>query len=306
MGTEIVITAALLPDEEYMLDEAERAVHDFERRFGRFVPGSELNQLNIVPAGSFAASRGMIDLLTQAKHFYEETGGIFDPTIIGSLERVGYEKSFGEIEEDVPDGGEAPDTRVIQRAFLDRPKMDDLRIEGGIVVKPEGFRIDLGGIGKGYIADVLGNGLFADVPDVWISAGGDLFVKGSSEGAVGWWVGVQDPHTPAKEAFSIQTSGEKLGIATSGIFKRKGVRGGFEWHHLIDPRTGLPVENDILAVTVVSMSAMQADVFAKTVLVLGQEKGLEFIDAREDSACVIFLKERGELFSKRAANYFGH
>lgn len=301
MGTEVIISASLGDGQEAILDEAESLIRAFEKRFSRFNAESELSRLNNAPAGEVAASPEMIAILKEAKNLHLETGGIFDPTVIGSLEKVGYNKSFNEI------GGGAGvgvDTEKIKQEFLARPKMNELEIFESKVIKPEGFKIDLGGIGKGDVSDLLGGGLFAGVGNFWISAGGDLVVKGNNEGETGWRVGVQDPNDAGKEIFSLKTKGEEVGIATSGIFKRKGEVGGFKWHHLIDPQTGLPVENNILAVTAISSTATRADVFAKTVLVSGAEKGLEFIESQEDSACVIFLKNGEVTLSKRAVKYF--
>lgn len=306
LGTEVVISAFLGAGWENLLEEAERAIFDFEKRFSRFREDSELSRFNRAPAGEFAVSREMIDILKEAKELYRETGGVFDPTIIGSLERVGYRRSFGEIKDGAgeQDSGEPIDPEEIKREFLARPKLDELEILDGKVRKPEGFKLDLGGIGKGYVADLVGSEIFANVPDFWVSVGGDLIIKGDNEGEIGWKVGVQDPGAPEKEIFSLKTKGQELGVATSGIFKRRGEAGGLKWHHLIDPRTGLPVENEILAVTGISSSATRADVFAKTVLVLGRVDGLKFIDEREDSACIIFLKNGEAVLSQRASDYF--
>jgi thiamine biosynthesis lipoprotein len=308
MGTEMVITASLSEEQSGFLDEAEKIIADFEKRFSRFLPDSELSRLNNAPAGEIRVSREMSGILKETKKMHLETGGVFDPTIINGLIKIGYDKSFEKIIEnsESPDENVEPDTEKITEEFLKRPKMNDLIIFEEKIIKPKNFMIDLGGIGKGYIADLLCAGLFADVANFWLSAGGDLIVKGHDENtknAIGWKVGVQDPSHPEKEIFFLKTNGRQLGIATSGIHKRKGDKGGFKWHHIIDPRNGLPVENDILAVTAVSSTATRADIFAKTALILGQDEGLKFIDGKEDSMCIMFFKNREIKFSKRASEY---
>lgn len=302
MGTEIIITASLDEKAGGLLDEAEKTINNFEKRFSRFIPNSELSQVNKAPAGEVYVSQEMLDILRETKKLYLETMGVFDPTIINSLNKIGYDKSFDKITTE-SDTSIAPNTAQIVEEFLTRSKMDELRILDNKIIKPAGFVIDLGGIGKGYIADQIGNSLFSGIKSFWVSAGGDLVMKGSDENSTGWKVGVQDPHTPDKEVFSLKTNGENLGIATSGIHKRRGEKGGVKWHHIIDPRSGLPTENDIMAVTAVSSSATKADVFAKTVLILGQDEGLKFIDKREDSMCIIFFKNGEVKFSKKASKY---
>lgn len=222
------------------------------------------------------------------------------PTIIGSLEKVGYDKSFSLIgagrEEEV-------NVEQIKQNFLQRTHFDQLEISGNKIFKPVGLRLDFGGIGKGYLIDLLSTEIFSNVENYWISIGGDLVVKGEDKPGESWKIEVQNPHQPEQEIFSVNTFGSKMGIATSGIFKRKGRSGNFEWHHLIDPRTGLPVENNILAVTALSPGATRADVFAKTVLILGEVEGLKFLEQHTDSAAIIFLKNDEVIYSKSALKF---
>lgn len=304
MGTEVVLTAILPEGRQNLLSQAEAAIKDFESRFSRFLSDNELASFNNSTGGvETPVSEMMAEMLNLTKRLHQETSGIFDPTIINSLESVGYNKSFTEIKpENEP--ATTPDLEHIKTIFASRPKLSALEIKDKKVVKPDGLRVDFGGIGKGFIIDYLSGHLFKEVSDFWISAGGDLLVKGSAQDRAGWRIGVQNPYQPDKEVFSLNTAGRTLGIATSGIFRRQGANGGFKWHHLIDPRSGLPVENDIMAVTAIAASAAEADVFAKTVLLLGAEKGLEFIEDRPGTACLIFFKGGGTVFSKQALNYF--
>lgn len=302
LGSEIIIVANLEIGQEYLLEQAKTNVQNFENSFSRFIKKNELDNFNNFSEGKFAASELFVQLIRDSQSLHAETKGIFDPTIISSLEKIGYNKSFTEI---VSTNGVPTEVQAISRDFSNRTKLSELRIDGNTVEKPVGLRIDFGGIGKGFLADYLSDNLFKFVENFWISLGGDIVIKGhqKDDEKKGWKVGVQDPNEPATEIFSIKTGGKKLGIATSGIFKRQGVNGGVSWHHIIDPRTGLPVENNIIAATVISSSAKRADVFAKTVLILGEKQGLELIERENDSAAILFFKGGGAAFSKRAPQY---
>lgn len=303
LGSEIIATAAVGEDRARLLEETEKAVTDFEQRFSRFIEGNELDRLNKSEGEEFAASPMLVDLLKEAKAAYDLTEGVFDPTVIGSLEEVGYDRRFDAPEKFQAESGQ-PDLEGITRKFLSRQPFSKLEIRGSRILKPPGLRLDFGGLGKGYIVDWLSDNLFSSVADFWISAGGDLAVKGDADAGEGWKIGVQDPSQPEREKFWIRTKGLACGIATSGVFKRKGRRGDFVWHHLIDPRNGLPAENEILAVTVVSGNAKRADVFAKTVLILGQRQGMDFIEKQADSAAIAFTKDGRLLLSKRSLDFF--
>jgi len=295
MGTDIVITANLEAGQEEILAKAENKIRDFEQKFSRFIETSELSQFNNSLATQETVSPMLASLLSEAKNYYLETAGIFDPTIIGSLEAAGYDRSFNQIIK-----GQALRS---DRSFATRPKMTELEIAGRIINRPSEFRVDLGGLGKGYIIDYLTKNLFSSVHNYWISAGGDIIAAGHQENSAGWNIGVQNPHRPEKNIFSIKTGGQKLGIATSGIIKRSWGKEGHVLHHLIDPRHGRPVKNNILSVTAISSSALRADIFAKTILILGVEQGLNFIEQKKDSAAIIFTNDKNPIFSRQAPKF---
>ncbi len=295
LGTDVVITAALPETQQNILLEAEKLVRDFEQRFSRFIPGNELDRFNHSGSRRLNLSPELIALLQLAQHYYFLTDGIFDPTIITSLTALGYNQDFAALSLKPP---VAIDLEKLTADFRARPPMSDLKIQGTEVSCPENFAVDLGGIGKGYLVNYLGQKLFSSVENYWISAGGDILVSGQDANEIGWKIGVQNPNQPEQNIFFINTQGRKIGIATSGIIKRAGQTGDFKWHHIIDPRTGLPVKNDLLSVTVVAPDTTQADILAKTVLILGAEAGLKFIESQANAAGVIFPRQGNPIFSR--------
>ena len=302
LGSEVVMVAQLETSQYNLLEEAKKLTEDFEKKFSRFIRNNELDRFNNSSTSSFSVSKEFAELLSEAKKMHKETGGVFDPTIIDALETAGYDKNFSDLE---LNNREKVSASEVKTKFKKRGKFSALKISGTRIKKPAGLRLDFGGLGKGFLADKLANSHFKKVANCWISMGGDLFVKGSEkpDQKNGWKIGVEDPNQPGREIFTVMTGGKDLGIATSGVFKRRGLKGGFEWNHLIDTKTGLPVNNNIIAVTAISTSAKKADVFAKTVLMLGENKGFEFIEKQKDSAAVIFFKGGGAQFSKRATQY---
>lgn len=114
---------------------------------------------------------------------------------------------------------------------------------------------------------------------------------------------MENPKNPEEDIFLLKTNGERLAIATSGIIKRRWKKGKRNVHHIIDPRTGMPVENGIMSVTTLAPNTQDADVFAKTVLILGEEEGLEFIESRPGAECIIFPERGKPLVSKGMHKY---
>ena len=304
LGTDIIFLAEIGEEQRSLFFEAENVIRDFEHNFSRFIGDSELSKFNESSAETYCASETLSELLSQAQKYFTLTAGIFDPTIIQSLELIGYDKSFELIgSKDEKETSPKISLDEIRETFWRRPKFNQLKVKGQKITRPSGLRVDFGGIGKGYIVDYLAKNNFKAIQNFWISAGGDILAQGNSAEKIGWDIGIQNPWQPLENITSINTRSEKLGIATSGIIKRRGENNGIVWNHLIDPRSGLPVENNILSVTLIAAGAMRADIFAKTVLILGMEAGLALVEQESDLAAVIFTKDERRIYSSRFPKY---
>lgn len=278
-------------------------IFDFEKKFSRFIKDSELSVMNN-SCGVLSVSDEMIDVLEKIKKYNLETKEIFDPTVICALESVGYDKSFDSISSEELVGGDF-DMEQHQDEFKKRKKISDIEIDkdNKKIIMESDLRIDLGGIGKGYIIDKIADGLInGGFKNFWFSAGGDIFISGKN-GNDGWEIGVQNPKDLENDLTRLKMIDDVMAIATSGTTKRAGVKQGFKWHHIIDPRTGLPAMSDILLVTVVAPSVLEADVFAKTALILGEEDGLEFINNKEGVECLMVDKDLNVLLSSGMKKY---
>lgn len=306
MGSEVAIS--IITNDQisahHAIARTQRAIADFEQRFSRFLPDSELSRMNRTD-GSFHASADMIAVISEAQKWHKETDGIFDPTVITSLEILGYDTSIDFGQGPSVDSN-PPNLNDLEKRFSARAPFASLHIDADTktITVPSGLCIDLGGIGKGYVVDACARELARGYPDFWLSAGGDMCISGSNCGE-SWSVGVQDPFTPAEDIGNVVIEkGTRQALATSGIIKRKGMKGGVAWHHIIDPRTGMPTNNDIVAVTVLAPTVTAADILAKTVLIMGKEKGIEYINAYPETGCCIIDNKKNITLSDHMKNHF--
>jgi thiamine biosynthesis lipoprotein len=136
----------------------------------------------------------------------------------------------------------------------------------GLIELEPGFRLDLGGIAKGYAVDRLCD-MLAAVGPCLVDAGGDIAVRGGS-----WPVGVET----ADGMLTLQLTGGA--VATSGIDRRSWSSDVGRGHHVIDPATGRPAERDLLRVTVVADSAAEAEVLAKSLYLAGSAQATREAD----------------------------
>lgn len=248
MGTEVELFLDLPSDgwTAAVFASVRREFARLEAVLSRFRPDSELSVLN--STGRIHAGPDLLRVTELALAARARTGGLFDPTVHDALVAAGYDRTFEELEM----GGTVVATRPPRCGGA---VAVDART-GEIVLEP-GVRLDFGGIGKGYAVDRACD-VLAPYGPCLVSAGGDLAVRGGA-----WPVGVE---TGAGATTLELSSGA---IATSGSDRRRWVTTDGDAHHLIDPRTGAPAESDLLRVTVVGRSAVEAEVLAKALFLVG-------------------------------------
>ena len=246
---------------------AQQYIEAGERRFTRFSQDSELSHLNRSAGTWFRASADMTFVISLAKQYVEQTNGLFNPSILPDLERIGYDRSM-----DLIRAEEAllPPARFTQSSGL--LALDELLInpDENLIFLPHGMRLDLGGIAKGWIAEQAALILADYSLACLVDAGGDMFMVGLPEGESSWQIDLEDPRNPDWSLTSLNVLPGAL--TTSSVMKRKWKQGETSRHHLIDPRTGEPAETDWLSVTVVAPHADMAEVFAKALLIVGPQE----------------------------------
>jgi thiamine biosynthesis lipoprotein len=241
MGTDIELFVDA-PRSEAALVDAEAEFHRLEELLSRFRADSELSRLN--RDGAIDASPDLVEVTQLALKARERTGGRFDPTVHEALVAAGYDRSFELLS---PEDGESRAAPCGGRVW----------VFGDHVELEPGFKLDLGGIGKGYAAERAATVLGTAGPCL-VNAGGDVAVRGGS-----WPVGVQT----STGTLTLELSTGAL--ATSGRDRRRWRREGRELHHLIDPATGTSADGDLMRVTVVGNDAIDAEVWAKALFLVG-------------------------------------
>ena len=261
MGTqvEVFLDVAPGPDAVLALAWIEAEFERLEALLSRFRPDSKLSRLNA--GGELEADEDLLAVVDLALAARERTGGRFDPTIHDAVVAAGYDRSFELLADGVPAASPVATARDGGR----------VRIRGRRLRLDPGVRLDFGGIGKGYAVDRTVEAL-APLGPCLVNAGGDLAVGGVPEAGV-WPVGIDTP------AGSLTLGVAAGALATSGRDRRRWVAGGEERHHLIDPRTGRPAESDLLTVTVAAPTAVEAEVLAKALFLVGEEAACAEADA---------------------------
>jgi thiamine biosynthesis lipoprotein len=244
------------------MEAAKFFIDECEQRFSRFLPASELSELNRSSGAWVKVSRELMEMLQLSLKYHQETDGIFDPSILVDLKRAGYDRSMDEIRTGGASNPSAP-KRTSPCAFGHIEL--DLRHER--VHLPRGLEVDLGGIAKGWIVDRATRLLNQYVPVCAVSAGGDILFRGQPSDGMDWDVYLEDPRDPTRMLAQLHIPSGA--VATSSVSKRSWRQGEVTRHHLIDPRTAEPARTEWLSVTVICPNIIEADVYAKTILIGG-------------------------------------
>jgi thiamine biosynthesis lipoprotein len=268
---------------EAVLDDAERTVEDVHHRLTRFDAGSELSRLNRDPRHEVPVSPLLAEALEAAVAAAEMSGGLVDPTLGGEIERVGYATTrVGAAPQPLAQALAAAPARKPARP---QPRAAWRAIEvdarTGVVRRPAGLRVDLGGTAKGLAADRAAKRLtvFASFA---VDAGGDLRLGGTA--GVPRLVVVENPLTGGV-AHELRLAGGA--VATSGIGRNLWRTGGGYAHHLLDPATGRAAWTGVVQATALAATAAAAEMIAKSALLSGPDCGAAVLKGASGGVLVL-------------------
>ncbi len=258
MGTDVHIVVTGLTGKP-LVGQAQRRIAQLEQRWSRFVPSSEVSQLNQASGRTTSVSSETFHLIERAVLAWRLTDGAFDPTMLLQLEALGYDKSFAEI------SGLSTPTISNKAAGCEHITLDH---QHQTVTLPTGVSFDPGGIGKGFAADLVSGELIeAGAWGALVNIGGDLRVRGISPTGLTWRIDIAEPTVLAQRITTVEL--HDAGLATSTTRKRRWMSTDGERHHLLHPATGLPHTSDITLTSAIAGEAWWAEAVA-TALLQGQ------------------------------------
>ncbi|MCY9693400.1 FAD:protein FMN transferase [Paenibacillus alginolyticus] len=239
-----------------------------ENKFSRFLPNSELTSLNGSNGKPVLVSAAMLEVIELAEYYKKKTNGIFNPLILQALESAGYDRSYELFKHDCQ-LTKTPSMPESEHISIDS-SMKTIRLWPG-------QKLDLGGIVKGWSVDRISVWL----KDKWhinrgmINAGGDLIVWSDSSDIEPWKIEIRNPLNPKQGTERLTLY--RGAIATSSVLGRQWKTSTGQMHHLIDPRTMLPSQSDIVQCTVIGSNTTDCEIAAKVVCILGSVEGPKWL-----------------------------
>lgn len=258
--------------DEALIDECFALADTYEHYFSRTREGSDIYKINHAGGESVEVHEETAELIRAGIEYGKNSDGLFDITI-GALTELW----------DIPNNnGIIPDEEAIERA-ASTVDYTQIVVEGNTVTlnNPDA-RLDLGGIAKGYVADRMKEYLNAHgAHEGFINLGGNVLTLGEKSDGTAYHIGIRKPFGEEGETITAVDVKDRS-IVTSGRYERYFEKNGHIYHHILDPFTGYPYENDLNAVTILSDSSMDGDALSTICFALGMEKGMDLIKSMPD------------------------
>ncbi len=275
MGSEAHV--AIVGGRAGLLDRALARLDELERRWSRFLPDSEISQLNRSAGRPIVVDRTTYGVVAAAVEAWRWSGGRYDPTVGGTMARAGYDRSFDELDARSSAG-------PVDHVACPTPIEIDLDPYPGSIAVPDGIELDLGGIGKGAAADLVADELLAGGADgCCVNIGGDLRVAGSPPRPSGWLVEIEPG--PGIEPRMIGVA--EGAVCTSTRSRRAWVGSLGPEHHLRDPATGRPLSTGLTTVSVVGARALQSEVLTKCAFAAGADEAGRIIAGADATGLLV-------------------
>ncbi len=215
--------------------------------------------------------------------------GYFDPTISPIVAAWGFSYKTGD--------SITPQLIDSLKQLVDYRK---IRIENEKIVKENpSIQLDFNAIAQGYTSDLIAHFLESrGIENYLVDTGGEIMARGEKPDGKPWIVGIEKPaeNWDSEQVVQTRIALRDKGLVTSGSTRKYVERNGKRYSHCIDPKTGYPVEHQLLSVTVLADNSVWADALASICMVMGKEKSLPLIENLDEvEAYYIYVNERNEL-----------
>ncbi len=300
MGTTYSVKLATFPqsvDQQKLAHEIAALLEGVNQRMSTYLSTSELSRFNNAgPDSSTTISKDTLTVINESKRLHRLTNGAFDPTVGPLVDLWGFGAAGG--------AQAVPTLRKIRAATetIGFAKIDSDRSVSAIHKQAPDMRLDLSGVAKGFAVDKVAEHLNAvGIENYLVEVGGELRAAGLSASERPWHVGIEKP-TPAYGAVQHLVGLGNEALATSGNYRIFFEQAGQRYSHIIDPKTGYPVEHSLASVSVIAPTTLEADALSTSLLVLGPEAGMKL--AEEHDIQAFFIVGDGDSFDELASSAF--
>jgi FAD:protein FMN transferase len=297
MGTRYSVTIPSRDDVAELQQKVDGRLREINGQMSTYDEGSELSRFNQYQGDDwFAVSTDLAQVVKFALKVAESTDGAFDPTVGPAVNLWG----FG------PDGRrKQPPSEAEIAAARERIGYENLEVRAeppALKKKRPDLYLDLSAVAKGFAVDEAGDLLArAGCRDSLVVVGGEIRASGRKPDGSHWKIGIEQPDSKG-QALERKVQIEDMAIGTSGDWQNSFGHDGVRYSHVIDPRTARPVIHHMAGATVLAGRAIKTDAWATALMVMGDERGIQWCD-RNKVAALFFIRGPEGRISARATTY---
>ncbi len=254
----------------------------YEGLFSKEIPTSEISRINASLQVAVDVSPETADLVRQGLYYSELSDGKFDVTIAPVSDLWDFHDTKNTV---IP-------SEEARNAACSLVNYQNVLVEDNTVtLLMPGMELDLGGIAKGYIADRLKEYLLGEgVEHGYINLGGNVLLIGGKYDGSDYRIGIQKPFAESGQTITTLEVRD-CSIVSSGIDQRYFEKDGQLYHHILNPQNGMPYENDLLQVTILSDSSTTGDALSTCCFALGLEDGTKLVESLENVEAIFITKD---------------
>ncbi|MBF0120414.1 MAG: FAD:protein FMN transferase [Desulfobacterales bacterium] len=289
----IKIVVPLFASTEGLNEKIESRLNAINQSMSTFIKESEISIFNSEKkCEKKYVSDDFFNVIISAKEVYELTKGAWDGTINPFMKIWRFH--------DLKNIKKIPEKELIAQTLM-QVGFDKIEIskEKYLRKKNPAITIDLASIAKGYAVDAVSSLIIKETKsnDFLVEIGGEVFASGFRKDGKKWRVGINTPDNNASydSVYKIVTLHD-MAMATSGNYRNFFELDGKKYTHIIDPKTGYPIDNGVVSVSVIAKNCTLADGLATGIMVLGYEKGIALVNGLKDIECLIVVKNKENKF----------
>lgn len=284
-------------DGDRILKKCEAILVDIDNKMSCQISSSEISKINDNAGESFVkVSDDTYSVIKESINFSNMSNDTFDISIgpIIDLWAIGTDNAKVPTQKEI-------DTNLTLVNYKDILLDDENK---SVKLANKNMKIDLGGIAKGYAADKIYEYLKEEqLKSALINLGGNIYAFGNKENNQPFSIGVQDPTKPRGNSIgNVKVSNKS--VVTSGIYERYLEKDNKIYHHMLDPHTGYPFNNNLSSVTIISDKSIIGDALSTTTFGLGIKNGLELVENLDGVDAIFITKDKKIYLSNNLKNKF--